>query len=89
MWGKKVRIKVVKILEGGNCNAGLKPGAEFVSDGSCPPGFCGWAFHDIYPEVTTLRFGGNFPWMKKDGVIRACCTDGMNPVLFDLERIED
>jgi len=27
-------------------------------------------------------------WMKKDGTNIVCCTDGMSPVVFKLERIE-
>jgi uncharacterized repeat protein (TIGR04076 family) len=67
----------------------LEVGREFIvePDGNMPAGFCTWAWHDIYPEVTTLRFGGNFPWFSKDGLIYSCCTDGVRPVFFKIERI--
>ena len=47
----------------------LQVGQEFQVDetGAMPAGFCTWAWHDIYPTVTDLRFGGNFPWMKTEG----------------------
>ena len=66
----------------------LEVGQEFIMDesGAQPAGFCTWAWHDIYPAVTALRFGGNFPWMTKDGVGIACCSDGLRPVFFRLER---
>jgi len=69
----------------------FKIGQEFVIDGSGqkPLEFCSWAWHDIFPVVTTLRCGGNFPWMKKGDMFYACCTDGARPVFFKLERIED
>ena len=71
------------------CNR-LGVGQEFISDeGSCPPGFCAWAFADIQRDITNLRFGGNFPWIKEKGAMLSCCTDGIRPVIFKLERIED
>ena len=70
------------------CNV-IKEGQEFVvqEDGKMPEGFCTWAWHDIYPEIMTLRFGGNFPWITKEGMIYSSCTDGLRPVIFKLERI--
>jgi len=67
----------------------LQVGQEFIMDesGAMPPGFCTWAWHDIYPAVTGLRFGGNFPWMKKEGMIYSCCSDGARPVFFRIERL--
>ena len=55
-----------------------------------PDGFCGWAWDDIHKYFLTLRCGGSFqPWMKAEDNIIACCTDGIRPVVFNLERIED
>ena len=67
----------------------LQISQEFIVDesGAMPPGFCTWAWHDIYPAVTGLRFGGNFPWMKKEGMIYSCCSDGARPVFFRIERL--
>lgn len=68
----------------------VEMGQEFVSDeGKCPPGFCSWAFADIQRDITHLRFGGNFPWIKEKGKILSCCTDGVRPVIFKLERIAE
>lgn len=62
---------------------------EFIVDevGNMPQGFCSWAWADIQRDVTHLRFQGDFPWMKVKGVTYACCTDGLRPVFFKLERI--
>ena len=63
-------------------------GQEFISeDGDCPPGFCNWAFADIQRDITHLRFNGNFPWIAEEGKVIACCTDGLRPVFFKLERV--
>ena len=68
----------------------VEMGQEFISEeGKCPPGFCSWAFADIQRDIAHLRFGGNFPWIKEPGKMLACCTDGVRPVVFKLERIGD
>ena len=63
-------------------------GQEFIvgEDGGMPEGFCHWAWNDIYKVVTTLMYGGSFSG-KKDAQIVRCCTDGLRPVIFKLERI--
>jgi uncharacterized repeat protein (TIGR04076 family) len=63
-------------------------GQEFIvgEDGGMPEGFCHWAWNDIYKVVTTLMYGGSFSG-KKDTPIVRCCTDGLRPVIFKLERI--
>ena len=67
----------------------LDVGSEFVADGgTCPSGFCGWAFADIQRDIALLWLGGEFPWIKDKGVAISCCTDGLRPVFFKLERIE-
>ena len=68
----------------------LEVGQEFICEGpACPPGFCHWAFADIHRDIVHLRFGGSYPWIKDKGVAVPCCTDGLMPVIFKLERIED
>ena len=64
-------------------------GEEFIlEDGSCPSGFCSWAYADIQRDVTLLRMGGSYPWIKDKKVGISCCTDGLRPVFFKLERID-
>jgi uncharacterized repeat protein (TIGR04076 family) len=69
----------------------FEEGQEFIINeaGEMPAKFCNWAWHDIFPSITTLRFGGSFPWMKEERMVYACCTDGARPVFFRLKRIED
>ncbi len=67
----------------------LEVGQEFIVEesGAMPSSFCTWAWHDIYPAVTGLRFGGNYTWIKKEGLIYSCCSDGARPVFFKIERL--
>ena len=56
---------------------------------NCPQGFCTWAFADIQRDIVHILFGGSYPWMKDKGVVISCCTDGLRPVIFKIERVED
>jgi uncharacterized repeat protein (TIGR04076 family) len=48
---------------------------------------CSWAWHDIFKEVMHLALGGEF-FVEPGNVIMACCTDGMRPVFYKIEREE-
>ena len=56
-------------------------------DQSMPVGFCTSAWDSVYCSVKILAYGGNKPWFKEKGVAIVCCTDGLRPVIFKLERI--
>jgi len=63
-------------------------GQEFIVDGQPGEDFCNAAWNDIYKAYTTLVRGGSFaPWMKDDDKVIVCCSDGIRPVFFKLERV--
>jgi uncharacterized repeat protein (TIGR04076 family) len=66
-------------------------GQEFIvgEDGEMPEGFCHWAWNDLYKVVTALRYGVNWELGKEENGAPTvhCCTDGLRPVIFKLERI--
>jgi len=66
-----------------------KDGQVFYVEGNgdMPEGFCTWAWDDITKDVETLRFHGNFQWFEEPGVSVNCCTDGLRPVVFKIERV--
>jgi uncharacterized repeat protein (TIGR04076 family) len=99
----KVKVTVIRKLdmrdvhpEGGGSATDFEPvcplfelGDEFVFEVGEPPwGFCQAAFDDIYRYISGLRFGANYPWMAEPGTAIACCTDGLRPVVFFLERLD-
>ena len=66
----------------------FRDGQEFIiEDGRMPEGFCTSAWNTIYCNLRTLAFGGTLPWYREKGVAINCCTDGLRPVVFKLERI--
>jgi len=75
------------------CNR-FEVGQEFIIDALhdetlMPKGFCPGAWHDIYPWMLALWYGADFYWLKEKGTMIACCTDGLRPVAFRLERMAD
>jgi uncharacterized repeat protein (TIGR04076 family) len=67
-------------------------GQSFVIEGfpAKPEGFpCEWAWADLHRAIAMVLFGGGAPWIKQSGSIVTCCTDGLRPVTFLVERIEN
>ena len=70
----------------------LEVGDTFLFEGSAvmPKGFCPWAWIDIYRGVSAIAAGATYtPWNNKDGMQILCCTDGIRPVVFSVEAVED
>ena len=95
----KVKITVVKRVHNQDLIAqyGKNPippcdrfseGQEFVTSEAMPEGFCPWAWADISRDAAIVQFGGNPPWIKQPGTHIVCCSDGLRPVVFKVERIE-
>ena len=71
-----------------NCHL-FQIGDEFIVENieEMPSGFCGWAWRDIYKDLSVLYFDGNF-YRPEKGVAYVSCTDGRKPVVFRLERLD-
>jgi len=79
-------IKEVK----GCCNAGHKAGDRIELSGHLAGGLCGFFYHDVFPYIILLQFGGGFPpeWGDPD-VIELECMDKVNAVKIELRRIRE
>jgi uncharacterized repeat protein (TIGR04076 family) len=66
-------------------------GQEFQVENAVqvPDGLCPWAWHDMYKFVLALMSGAEFAGMKQSNTILVNCTDGIKPVVFKLERVDD
>ena len=55
-----------------------------------PEGFaCDWAWDDIHKILLVLMLRGSFgTWMKDPNTFITCCTDGIKPVVFKIERMD-
>ncbi len=79
-------IKAVK----GSCSAGHKVGDRLELSGHHTAGMCGFFYHDIFPYIVMLQFGGGFPaeWGDPD-VVKLECMDKANAVKIELRRIKE
>ena len=61
----------------------LEEGQQFMTTNRWDPpeGFCYWAWRDLLPSIHSIHAGHSVPAI-------ACCTDGLRPVTFKLERID-
>ena len=76
-------IKDVK----GSCTANHKIGDVIELSCHNANGLCGFFYHDIFPTLQTLQFGGNFPWQPDPDVLTVECPDRYNLVKMELKRI--
>ena len=79
-------IKSVK----GTCNMNHKPGDQMEISAHDTAGMCGFLYHDIFPYIIMLQFGGGFPadWGNPD-IIELDCMDRENLVTVELRRIQN
>jgi dihydrofolate synthase/folylpolyglutamate synthase len=73
-------IKKIK----GTCSWGHKVGDKFELSGYSPDGLCGFFYHDIYPYIIMLQFGGKFPEGWGGEVLQFECMDRANAVRIEL-----
>ncbi len=84
---KRHDVKITLISQLKKCPNGHKVGDKFIVGRKTPGGMCMGAFSSLLPYITTLRYGGSFPWEKgkHDGTF--CCPDPKVVNVFHVERI--
>jgi len=64
-------------------------GEEFIIDNlEKPEKFCGWGWKTVLKDLEILDSGEDVFWTPP-GIIYSSCTDGVRPVCFKLERINE
>lgn len=79
-------IGTVKSVKG-SCSWGHKAGDRLELSGHNTGGLCGFFYHDIFPSIILLQFGGQYPWGDADRVDLEC-TDRFNAVTIELQRVD-
>ncbi len=74
----------------GKCFYNYKTGDKVTVKGlKCPEGFCGAAYHMLFPLLFGLNFGAKFPFMENPNSLdTATCPDGGH-VIFKVTRREE
>jgi len=89
---KRLGYRVVGTVKSvkGTCSAGHKEGDKLELSAHNTAGLCGFLYHDVYPYLLMLQFGGSFPaeWGDQD-VITLECMDKWNLVTIELKRIRE
>lgn len=79
-------IKEVK----GVCSAGHKVGDKIELSGHSSGGLCGFFYHDIFPYIIMLQFGGGFHVEGGNpDMVEMECLDKVNAVKIELKRIRE
>ena len=84
---KRYDVKITLLSQLKKCPAGHKVGDEFIVGRYTPGGLCMGAFASLLPYITTLRFGGSFPWEKDPDSGTFGCPDCKVVNTFRIERI--
>ncbi len=81
-------IGTVKSVKG-TCHAGHKVGDKIELSGHDSGGLCGYFYHDIFPHIIMLQFGGNLPkeWVDDADAIELECLDKINALKIELRRV--
>ncbi len=72
-----------------------KDGQEWIFDSknmnSMKEGFCAEAYDCISRYIYVQLWGGTVMkgWTNDDNIMIGCCNDGVRPVTFKIERIDD
>ncbi|MBD3404160.1 TIGR04076 family protein [candidate division GN15 bacterium] len=84
---RRYDIKITLISQLKKCPAGHKVGDTWTVGRYTPEGMCLGAFSSLLPYITTLRYGGSFPWEKDPDKATFCCPDAEVVNAFRLERV--
>jgi len=82
---KEFKAQVIAMK--GECGAGHRQGDIFTLSCWDAGGLCGYFYHDIFPSLQTLQFGGVIPWVP-DSELTLECPDRHNAVTIRLRAKE-
>jgi len=66
--------KIVATVTGlkGTCNAGHFVGEKFELSCHNAGGLCGFFYHDLFPTLSVMQFGGKYPWGDPNSIDLEC-----------------
>jgi uncharacterized repeat protein (TIGR04076 family) len=78
---KPLKAEIIAVK--GTCSAGHQQGDTFfISCYDCG-GLCGFFYHDLFPNLSVMQFGGAYPWAS-EGELVPECPDRHNAVTIKL-----
>ena len=82
--GHKVTAEIVSIAN--HCGWGHKVGDTFEVSCHDTAGVCGFLYHEMFPSLQMLQFGGSWPWAENKDQMEVECIDRYNLVKIRLNR---
>lgn len=81
-----MEVFTAEVLEvKGECSAGHRKGDAFELNCYDSGGLCGFFYHDIFPSLSVMQFGGKYPWASQDELVLEC-PDKQNAVTLKVKR---
>ena len=80
-------VRITLLSQKRKCHNGHEVGDSWTCGRFTPEGMCLGSFSALLPYITTLEFGGDFPWEAEEGVAHIACPDGEVANVFKLERV--
>jgi uncharacterized repeat protein (TIGR04076 family) len=80
---KPLEARIVSVKA--TCSAGHKAGESFSLSCWDSGGLCGFFYHDIFPSLNVMQFGGKYPWGDADEMVLEC-PDRQNLVTIRIRR---
>ena len=81
-------VATIKSIQG-HCGWGHKVDDTFDISVHNSAGLCGLFYHDIFPWIMTLQFGGENPWGRDKDACELECMDRRSQVKIELRRVEE
>ena len=78
-----LKAEVVEVR--GECSAGHRKGDSIRLGCYDSGGLCGFFYHDIFPTLSVMQFGGKYPWASEDELVVEC-PDRQNAVVLKITR---
>ena len=71
---KALEAEIISVK--GECGAGHQVGDRFKIGCWDTGGLCGFFYHDIFPSLSIMQFGGKYPWSSAEELILECPDRG-------------
>jgi uncharacterized repeat protein (TIGR04076 family) len=68
-----------------SCGAGHRVGDKFEVNTHLTGGICGYCYHDLFPTLMNVCYGGKIPWIDPKE-FKYECPDRWNDVKFRVYR---
>ena len=80
---KPMRAEILEVK--GECSAGHRKGETFTVSCYDSGGLCGFFYHDIFPSLSVMQYGGKYPWAPENELTLEC-PDRYNAVTLKITK---